>query len=135
MSNGIDKAGKDVANFSNTLSSLRNQIIGAFAVGSIVNFAKEASQMAQVAEGVEMAFKRMNGEQYMEGLQKATKGTVSNLELMKAAVQARNFGIPLENLASLLEFAHQRAKDTGQSVDYLVNSIVVGIGRKSPLHS
>jgi hypothetical protein len=46
---------------------------------------------------------------------------------------AGNFGIPIEQLGGLLEFAKRRAQETGQSVDYLVESIVTGIGRKSPL--
>ena len=64
---------------------------------------------------------------------KSTKETVDNLTLMKNAVQASNFGIPIQQLGKYLEFAKQRAQDTGQSVDYLVNSIVTGVGRKSPL--
>lgn len=131
------KGVKDVAQEGEKLGySFKNvgkAVIGAFAASSVISFGKECSQLAQVAEGVEYAFKRIGDESMLEGLRKATKGTVSDLELMKAAVQAKNFGIPLQQLGSLLEFAHQRAKDTGQSVDYLVNSIVMGIGRKSPL--
>lgn len=84
-------------------------------------------------EGVKTAFERLNDPNLLSNLQKATKGTVSDLELMKNAVKANNFKIPMEQLGTLLEFARRRAKDTGESVDYLVNSIVTGIGRKSPL--
>src|SRR5690606_23630638 len=49
------------------------------------------------------------------------------------AVQASNFDISLSALPRLLEFASIRAQQTGQSVDYLVDSIITGIGRKSPL--
>src|SRR5690606_1833528 len=49
------------------------------------------------------------------------------------AVQFSNFGLPVEKLADGLAFARIRAAETGQSVDYLVNSITVGIGRQSPL--
>ena len=38
-----------------------------------------------------------------------------------------------ENLGSYLAFATKRAEETGQSVDYLVDSIIMGIGRKSPM--
>ena len=69
----------------------------------------------------------------MDALKKATAGTVSELDLMKRAVQANNFQIPVKDLAKLFEFATKRAQQTGQSVDYLVDSIVLGIGRKSPL--
>lgn len=84
-------------------------------------------------EGVRIAFERLNQPGLLENLRQSTSGTVSDLNLMKAAVNAKNFNIPLSQLGTLLEFAGRRAKDTGQSVDYLVESIVTGIGRKSPL--
>ena len=66
-------------------------------------------------------------------LKTATRGTVSEFDLMKSAVSANNFKIPLESLSSYLAFATRRAEETGQSVDYLVDSIIMGIGRKSPM--
>lgn len=84
-------------------------------------------------EGVSTAFDRLNDDSLLNDLRAATKGTVGDLELMTAAVKAENFQIPLSEMSTLLEFARRRAKDTGESVDYLVDSIVTGIGRKSPL--
>lgn len=130
---GLNDVKSEGTSLGSTIGKVGGIIAGAFAVGTIAAFSSEIAKMAAISEGVEAAFKRFGSESQLEGLRKATRGTVSDLELMKAAVQAQNFGIPLQNLGSLLEFAHQRAKDTGQSVDYLVNSIVVGIGRKSPL--
>ena len=52
---------------------------------------------------------------------------------MTAAVQANNFRISLEQLPTFFEFATRRASETGESVDYLVDSIVRGIGRKSAM--
>lgn len=89
--------------------------------------------MAKSAQGIDAAFNRIADKDYLKSLRTATKGLVNDMELMKAAVRAENFNIPLSQLGRLLEFAQQRAKDTGESVDYLVNSIVTGIGRKSPL--
>jgi len=39
--------------------------------------------------------------------------------------------LPLDELGTMLAFAQQKAKDTGQSVDYMVDSIVTGLGRQS----
>src|SRR5690606_9458668 len=75
----------------------------------------------------------MADDNRMKELQRATAGTVDELSLMKRAVMAQNFGIPIENLGVLLEFASKRAQDTGENIDYLVNSIVMGIGRKSAM--
>ena len=108
----------------------------AFGAQEIISFGKEAVKLASQMEGVQRAFKRIGGANsanLLDGLRKATRGTVSDLQLMQKAVQASNFKIPLESLASLFEFAQARARETGESVEYLTNSIVLGIGRKSPL--
>jgi hypothetical protein len=52
---------------------------------------------------------------------------------MKTATKAGTFGIGIGEMGQLLNFATRRAQETGQEVDYLVDSIVTGIGRKSPL--
>ena len=57
--------------------------------------------------------------------------TVSDLQLMQTAVKAANFKLPLDQLAKYLKFAQQRAIETGESIDNLVESIVLGISRKS----
>jgi chromosome segregation ATPase len=98
-----------------------------------VEFTKEGIKMAAAAQGVEEAFNRIATKEDLKSLQTDTKGLVNDFELMKATVKAENFNIPLNQLGKLLQFAQQRAKDTGESVDYLVDSIVNGIGRKSPL--
>lgn len=108
-------------------------ITAAFSVKAIVGFLNESAKLAGVAQGVKVAFDRINNPRLLDDLRQATKGTVDDLKLMQTAVQAKNFKIPLENLGTYLKFAAQRAKETGESVDYLVNSIVMGIGRKSPL--
>lgn len=133
LKKGLGGAKTDVNSFQSEINNIGTKIAAAFAVGAVVAFGAECIKVAIAAEGIEMAFKRIGTQSDLEDLRKQTKGTVNDLELMKAAVQANNFGIPLKQLGSLLAFAHQRAKDTGQSVDYLVNSIVMGIGRKSPL--
>jgi hypothetical protein len=130
---GIDKAQKKTNTFGKGVSKIGGLIAGAFAVGAIINFGKELVMLGGIAEGVRNAFERVAPEGTMEDLQKATAGTVSELELMKRAVSAKNLGLPIEQLASLFEFATKRAQETGESVDFLVNSIVTGIGRKSPL--
>nr|WP_294812196.1 2-oxoacid:ferredoxin oxidoreductase subunit delta [Prevotella sp.] len=75
----------------------------------------------------------MDNPNLLNNLRKATKGTVNDVQLMTAAVQANDFRIPLEDLGKYLEFAQLKAQQTGQSVDYMTNSIVTGLGRKSPL--
>lgn len=95
--------------------------------------ARAGVQMAEQADGVTKAFNAMDNPNLLDDLRKATKGTVNDVQLMTAAVQAKDFRIPLEDLGKYLQFAQLKAQQTGQSVDYMTNSIVTGLGRKSPM--
>lgn len=95
--------------------------------------ARAGVEMAEQADGVTKAFNAMDNPNLLDNLRKATKGTVNDVQLMTAAVQANDFRIPLEDLGKYLEFAQLKAQQTGQSVDYMTNSIVTGLGRKSPM--
>jgi hypothetical protein len=92
---------------------------------------KQGVELAKQGEGIRMAFERLGRGDILQGLREATHGTMTDLELMKAAVQFNDFKLPLEELGTMLAFAQQKAKDTGQSVDYMASSIVTGLGRKS----
>ena len=92
---------------------------------------QQSIELAKSGEGVRMAFERLNQPGLLDKLKESTHGTVSELELMKAAVKFDDFKLPVEELGTLLAFAQKKAKDTGQSVDYMVDSIVTGLGRKS----
>lgn len=127
---GIQKTGSEVPSLFTKIGAA---IGGAFALQKIIRFGFEAVQLAAKAEGVERAFNNLNQPGLLDNLRRATRGTVSDLELMQVSMRAANFKIPLTELSTLLEFAKKRATQTGQEVDYLVNSIIDGIGRKSPL--
>ena len=112
------------------------ELLGSWARGfkdSIKELVDGGLEMAETADGVTKAFKDMDKPDLLDNLRKATKGTVNDVQLMTAAVQAKDFRIPLEDLGKYLQFAQLKAQQTGQSVDYMTNSIVTGLGRKSPL--
>ena len=100
-------------------------------VGEIQDAVKQGIELAKQGEGIRIAFERIGNGQILDGLREATHGTVTDIELMKAAVKFNDFKLPIEELGTMLAFAQQKAKDTGQSVDYMVDSIVTGLGRKS----
>lgn len=107
-------------------------VIGAsFAIDIIQQFAAESVELASKMEGVEAAFNRLNDPNLLDNLREATAGTVDDLKLMQTAVKAENFRIPMDVLAKGLEFAQRRAQATGESVDYMVDSFVTGLGRES----
>ena len=99
--------------------------------GEVTDMVKQGIELAKSGEGVRMAFERLGRGDILDGLRQATHGTVTDLELMKAAVKFNDFKLPVEELGTMLAFAQKKAKDTGQSVDYMVDSIVTGLGRKS----
>ena len=99
--------------------------------GELKDMVAQGIELAKAGEGVRLAFQRLGRGDILQGLREATHGTVTDLELMKAAVKFNDFKLPLDELGTMLAFAQQKAKDTGQSVDYMVDSIVNGLGRKS----
>ena len=112
------------------------ELFGSYAQGfkdSVKELIDGGLEMAETADGVTKAFKDMDQPDLLENLRKATKNTVNDVQLMTAAVQAKDFHIPLEDLGKYLQFAQLKAQQTGQSVDYMTNSIVTGLGRKSPM--
>jgi len=103
------------------------------AIASFKEFVAGGVEMAESADGVTRAFNRMNQPGLLDNLRKATKNTVNDVALMTAAVKAKDFRIPLQDLGKYLAFAQLKAQQTGQSVDYMTDSIVTGLGRQSPL--
>ena len=97
----------------------------------LVGSVQESIELARQGEGIRIAFERLNQPGLLDELKAATHGTVSEIELMQQAIKFENFKLPVEDLANYLAFAQQKAKDTGESIDYLVNSIVTGLGRQS----
>jgi len=138
LQKGLDTANKQIASFQKQVQQqfkmIGAAVAAAFSIRAISDFLGEAAKMASEVKGVENAFKRItNSEKVLNDLKTATRGTVTELELMKQAIKAENFKIPMDTLAAGLEFATKRAAETGESVDYLVNSFVTGLGRKSIL--
>jgi len=131
--NGIRTADRELQNFSKNLQNIGNVIGASFAVSVIQDFAFEAVKLGDQLSAATIGFERFGDAADMNALRKATKGMVSDVQLMQQSIQAGNFGIPIQELGTLFAFAQQRAKETGQEVDYLTQSIVTGIGRKSPL--
>lgn len=101
-------------------------------ISKVASLAQESMEVAKQAEGIEIAFQRINKPGLLENLRKETHNTVNDMQLMQQAVKFANFDLPVEQLGKLLAFAQQQAKDTGESLDYMVNSLVDGMTRQSP---
>ena len=92
--------GKSMAN----MAKMGGVLAAALSVRAIAGFGKELVKLAEVVGGVSKAFEALNRPGLLNELRVATGGAVDDLLLMKSAVQAHNFDIPLKGLAKLLKF-------------------------------
>lgn len=95
------------------------------------NSVKEGVRLAEAGEGIRLAFERLNRGDLLAKLREETHNTVTDIELMKQAVKFNDFNLDIEQMGKMLAYAQLKAKDTGESIDYMVNSITTGLGRKS----
>ena len=130
---GMKGAMQGAGNLGKTLMKIGGAFGVAFGGREVLRTMSQMSNLASETETVKAAFDRLDDPNLLRNLEQATLGTVSKLELMKQAVTATNFKISTDVLAKGLAFATMRARETGQEVDYLVNSFVVGMGRKSTM--
>ena len=128
---GISNIDRSLSKMSGGFSALGATIGASFAVDVIKEFISESVELGATMEGVRGAFERFANPDTMDRLRDAVSGTVDDLKLMQMAVRAKNFKIPMDVLAKGLQFATKRAVETGESVDYLVESFVIGLGRES----
>lgn len=133
VSTSAQQVARQFDGMQKTVGNLSKVLGGAFATNAIIGYANEAVQLGSELTNVSLAFQSLNDPVLLNKLRKATGNTISDLTLMKNAVMAVQLGIDQNQLPKYFEFASQRAKETGQSVDYLVNSIVTGVGRKSTM--
>jgi len=135
---GLDKGKKDAEGLDNSFSSLaktaKTVAIGFASVQAglkAIEFAKLAAQ----TETVRRSFGNLAKEpdKMLQAMKKATAGTISEMELMQKFNEAALLGLPLERFDEMLNVARGAAQATGQSMDFMLNSIVTGLGRQSKL--
>ncbi|MEM7485034.1 MAG: hypothetical protein AAF348_07480 [Bacteroidota bacterium] len=145
----VKKADTSIRNFrdnvGNYQSALRpaigalRELVGVFGIVQGIrlafDFAKEASELARQAKGVEFAFDRL-GEQGVKAfndVKQASRGALSDLDIQTSLNELSNFNIDLEQAGVLFEFLTVRALQTGQSIDKLQDSLVEGLSKESLL--
>lgn len=102
---------------------------------------KNLSEMAAKAEGVSDSFELMvesaglTADVFKKELRDASRGTISDLKLMTKTNQAMILlgKESVGEIPKLIEIARASAKATGESVDFLFDSIVLGLGRSSKM--
>jgi len=130
---GITQVDNSIKGISKQFQNLGGLIGASFAVSQIQEFVSESLDLAMKAEGIATAFERIGNAANMEQLRSSVQGTVSDLELMRQAVTAEKLGIPIQEFTKYLSYAKKQANEMGESVDYMVDSIVKGVGRQSTM--
>jgi len=116
------------------VSMAKNAIAAGVAMGAI-HKGVELTKLAADAVNVEKAFRNLSKEpdKMLQAMKKAVGGTIAEFELMKQFNQAALLGLPLDRFDEMISIARGAAVATGQSMDFMLNSIVTGIGRQSKL--
>ena len=125
------------------MKSLVTAIAGvAAAYKTVQQVAKQAIESFELAAGFnqqEMAFENLtatagaSASQLLASLKDMSKGTISELDLMRSASQANLLGVGFQEMPKLLEIARASALATGQDMSFMFESITTGIARESPM--
>jgi archaellum component FlaC len=127
----IDNVQRNIRGVQQQFMKLTSVVVGFGATLEGLRMAGEFEKLGVEVSNVRNAFYSLNNPTLLDELRNSTRGLVSDLDLMKQAIKFENFNLPIERMAQYLAFAQKRAAETGESIDYLVNSIVVGLGRGS----
>jgi len=135
-----DLATKKLDGFRSSLNKIKGRIT--FAIGAIVALGAAMGGLALKAselEEVEKSFQALaasqgeSADQMLDKMRELSVGTITDLELMKKANNALLLGLPVERFGDMLTIARSASKATGQSMEFMLNSIVTGLGRGSKL--
>lgn len=151
IGNLVVKVTADTKGFSNKLGGLSKTtkilggaIAGAFSLAAIGMLAKGSIALAKrgaEVEGVTKAFEGLTDEleggskKWITALKKGSLGMVDQITLMKsfnnaAQLIGKDFA---QTLPDAMQYFTKISASTGESVDYLMDSYVRGIGRLSPM--
>ena len=114
--------------------------IGAAFAAAATAAAAYSVKVAIIHEQLSSGFKNLAASQgkvsdeYLKKMQEVARGTVSEVEIMQKANQAMLLGIDLDIITRMMEGAAVIAQATGQSTQYLFESMAIGIGRQSKLY-
>jgi len=138
------KFNNDLKGLGNTAKVLGGAIAGSFALAAAKKIAAAAVELAKVgaeAQGVEDAFDSLTStmeggsRRWLSALQEGSNGMVDTTTLMKnfnsaAQLIGKDFA---QTLPDAMSYFTKISASTGESVNYLMDSYVRGIGRLSPM--
>ncbi len=135
----LDQATKKTSSSFNALKSATSTAAGVLMrdmVKGLSQSATEAFDLGAKAQSLKSSFESMKratgaADLSLEGLRKATKNTVSDVDLLTAANKAMSLGLPTQNLDQLMQSAMKLGRVMGIDTLSAVDSLATGIGRQS----
>lgn len=135
---GVEKLNKQFEGMQRTLGNIAKAAVTFLGTKKMIEFGREAIKISDNLRLASTAFKNFNQlssvefEESMERMRKAASGTLTDLELLQKANLAKMFKIqtPIEKM---IELSRKQARIMGQDVEFIFNSVVTGIGRKSKM--
>ncbi len=128
---------KQQTGFKKLTGFLKSSGLGyALLAGAAVGFGVSAVKAAVASEQAMQQFELAVGDAadtMLTDMRKASKGMISDFELVKNANAAMALGIKKNDIPALLEAATARAKVFGRTASQAFNDLSIGIGRQSRL--
>lgn len=128
---GIQQVDASLKQTSKMLTNLGGLIGAAFAGSEIMNFTKEAINLAAEAQNVQVAFANIGTTAQLMQLQAATDGEISKLQLMERAVKAVGQGTGIDQLSKQLEYANALSDATGMGFDEIADKLQTAFAKES----
>ena len=132
--------GKALSGLKNTLSTLGGAAKLAGAAFGVVGAAIGAAAIkAGRFKGVQTSFIKLAQSQgvvadsMLKKMKKLSQGTISDLKLMEQANTAAMLGLPIDRMGDMMKIAMSAAQATGQSMEFMTQSMVTGLGRQSKM--
>lgn len=102
------------------------------AIGALVVKSERFEQIKQTFTSL-AASQGKDSEQILANMKKMTEGMVSSMDLMVAANKAILLGLPVDRFPEMLKIAKSASEATGESMQFMLDSIVTSLGRQSKL--
>ena len=94
---------------------------------------------ASVVEDLRKAFSNLaesqgqDADKMLRNIKNLTDGTVSEVDILKQANNALLLGLPIDRFDEMLQIARGASRATGESMEFMLQSITTGLGRQSKL--
>lgn len=100
------------------------------AVGAVVEATLEGARAADRMEVLKQSIEGFEG--LVERVRTKTSGMIPTSEITRAISLFNSFNLPLQNIDAVLEEVAKTAIRTGESAEFLTQSLITGVARLSP---